>query len=99
MAQYDVRRHRQSGQLVVDVQSDHLGAVRSRVVVPLTETGPAIAPAGRLNPLFEIEGRRYMLDTPLLSAVRETDLDPPIANFGDRFAEISGALDMLFHGF
>jgi toxin CcdB len=66
---------------LLDVQSDHLGNLISRVVIPLTRvTGNYTASkvAQDLSPIIEIEGEQFVLETPLLGALRTGDLGPAI---------------------
>jgi len=70
------------------VQADLLDRFQTRAVIPLipaTSTPPVLK---RLHPIFELDGKKYVLATHLLSAVPLADHD-----------QIVGALDMLFQGF
>lgn len=62
---------------MLDVQSDLLGDLNTRVVVPLLKIGEAPLPAKRLNPVFQIEGVEVMMATQFLSAVPATLLVNP----------------------
>jgi len=96
MAQFDV--HRLGGGLVIDCQSDLLGHLASRLVVPLVLRTDAPAPAHRLNPVFEIDGEDHVMMTESAAAVRRQLLGPRVASFADRSFEITGALDVLISG-
>lgn len=98
MARYDVHGLA-SGGLVLDVQSDILEPLNTRIVVPLMPLDAAPAPAKRLNPIFDIDGARYVLATQFLSAVRIRDLGPPQDNLLPQADAITNALDMLMQGF
>jgi toxin CcdB len=94
MAQFDV--HRLAGGLVLDCQSDLLGHLASRFVVPLVRASEAPIPIGRLNPVFHIEGDKHVMVTQLSGAVRT--LGPVVGSLAERSFEITGALDVLISG-
>ena len=99
MARYDLHRlHEQAGYLL-DVQTDLIDRLQTRVVVPLLPTGSTPPPVRRLNPVFDIGGIRYVMATPLLAAVPVTELEPSQANLSMHHDQIVAALDMLFQGF
>ena len=97
MAQYDLFVLKDVG-LVLDVQSDLLGPLNTRVVVPLLPLHQAPQPARRLNPLFELEAGTHMMASQYLSAVAVSELGKPIAQLKPYAAQITDALDMVFHG-
>lgn len=98
MARFDVYRGRISGGLLLDCQSDLLDQLDTRVVVPLLPATAMIA-ATRLNPVFEIEGDRYMMQTALILAMPLNRLSSPVTSMADRHFDILSALDMLISGF
>ena len=75
MAQFDVYRNanaatRASIPYLLDVQSDLLDPLATRVVVPLCAPDVLRGKlAERLNPLFEIEGRNAVMLTPELAGL------------------------------
>ncbi|MDC7785622.1 CcdB family protein [Rhodoplanes sp. TEM] len=81
------------------VQSDLLGGLNTTIVVPLIPADEAPLPAGRLNPVFDLSGRRHVMMTQFLAAVPIAILKRRIETLAGRADEITGALDMLFHGF
>lgn len=99
MAKYDVHPLGSSAGLVLDVQAELLDHLNTRVVVPLIAKHAAPRPASRLNPLFTINGEPYVLVTQFLAAVQTSELQAPVANLNDSFAEITAALDFVFQGF
>ncbi len=99
MAKYDVYAVASVAGRVLDVQADILEPLNTRVVVPLMPVASAPKPARRLNPIFEIEGERFVMVTQFASAVSLADLGKPVANLETDVEEITGALDMLFQGF
>ena len=96
MAQFDV--HRFGDGLVIDCQSDLLGDLNTRLVVPLIAAERAPAPARRFNPVFVIEGADHVMTTQFASAVERRALGPIVAHLGERSFEIVDAFDMLISG-
>ncbi|WP_417514252.1 CcdB family protein [Minwuia sp.] len=99
MTQFDVYSIAGDGTLLIELQSDLIDIRQSRVFAPLISENLAEFPRSRLHPLFEIEGERYLMATHLMGSFPTRDLPQPIDNMSGSFAEISNALDMLFHGF
>lgn len=100
MARFDVYRDpRGSENLLLDVQADLLDQFDTRVAVPLLPHQPATAPVKRLNPVFIIDERRYVMHTQLMLAVPAGVLKVRVANLSLHRDEITAALDLLFQGF
>ena len=99
MARYDRYRLREQAGYLLDVQTDLIDRLQTRVVVPLLPTGSTPPPVRRLNPVFDIGGIRYVMATPLLAAVPATELEASQANLSMHHDQIVAALDMLFQGF
>jgi toxin CcdB len=81
---------------VLDVQNDHIGALTTRVVIPLRSTRLVPVPAHGLNPVFSIGGKRLVLDTASLAPVHQSMLKKPTALPSVHRAEVLDALDALF---
>lgn len=81
------------------VQTDLLGDLVTRVVVPLLPAEDAPAPAKLLNPVFQFGDDQHVMVTQFLSAVPAQPLKAPVANLSERADDITRALDMLFQGF
>lgn len=96
MAQFDV--HRLGNGLVLDCQSNLLAHLNTRIVAPLIPRDRAPKPADRFNPLFEIEGAAFVMDTQFISAVERGQLGAVVASFSDRSFEIIDAIDVLISG-
>lgn len=104
MAQFDVYRNpnpasRTRIPYLLDVQSDLLDPLATRVVVPLCR--PEVLsgkPAERLNPEFEIEGRKLYLLAPELAGVPRKALGDPVTNLSAQRRAIIDALDLVFTG-
>lgn len=99
MARFDVCQNEGGSGYLLDVQSDLLSDLNTRVVVPLLPTIEAPKPAQRLNPEFEIERTRVVMATQYMAAIPESELKTAICNLAEQQHEISAALDMLFLGF
>ena len=85
MARFDVYatpgRHADSTPYLLDVQSDLLDGLDSRVVIPLRrrERFPAVPLADRLTPTLSIAGAEFILETPKMGAVLRRALGAPSA--------------------
>ena len=99
MPKYDVYPNPGGIGFVVDVQTDLLDGLATRVVVPLLPIKSAPIPARLLNPVVEIDGDEHVMVTQFLSAVPTSPLGNPVASLGGRADDITRALDMLFQGF
>ena len=96
MAQFDVYRVR-GDILVVDCQANLLSDLPTRFVVPLRPVDPK-AP-DRLVPIFDIEGKRLGMMTPLARSIAVRDIERVVANLTAEEFRIKAALDMLISGF
>jgi len=104
MARFDIfanpfapeRRHTP---YVLDVQNDHLGALATRVVIPLRTPEEFGTPARGLNPALEVAGRTLFLDTAALAPVPAIFLKAPVGRAEAARADVMDALDTLFGAF
>jgi len=80
----------------LDVQSDYVRGLQTRVVVPLWKAELLPARAENLNPEFEVEGQRVVMDTPALGAVPTAALRRTIGTLASQQLTIQDALDALF---
>lgn len=105
MARWEVYRNPGAQALttpyLLDVQSDLLDGLDTRVVIPLRGLAhfPATPLPGRLTPVFRINGTDCMLETPKMAAVPARMLRGAVSSLRDEHATIVAALDFLFHGF
>ena len=99
MARFDIFRNEGEAGYLLDVQSDLLSGLNTRVVVPLLPRSSAPSPAQRLNPVFSIEGQELVMATQYMAAVPESELRSGVGRLAEKKDEISAALDMLFVGF
>lgn len=84
---------------LLDVQSDLLDRLDTRVVIPLVRAesfdGP---PSESLKPAFTIGGKRHILLTPMLAGILRKELGPEVENLRSKRFEIIAALDVLISG-
>lgn len=86
--------------LLVDVQSDLLEPLGTRVVVPLTKApGLTKRPVTHLMPEVPFSGDRYVLMTPQLAGVSVAELGPLAGTLVGERQAILAALDFLLTGF
>ena len=97
MARFDL--YRDGENFLLDVQADTLIQLNTRVVVPVRLPHAAPLPAHRLNPVFEIGERRYVMVTQFIASVPESELRHKAGNLATHRDTITAALDMLFSGF
>jgi toxin CcdB len=104
MAQFDVYRNanpatRARIPYLLDIQSDLLDSLATRVVVPLCKPGILKGRlAERLNPVFEVEGREVAMLTPELAGVPAKALGKAIGNLSSQRGVIIAALDLVITG-
>ena len=104
MAQYDVYpnpsvRSRDWVPYVVDVQSDLLSALRTRLVMPLGRVAVDLDPAPRrLAPLFTIAGERLALQPMATAGLDARLLRRPVASLAAHAGEIRDALHAVISG-
>lgn len=99
MAKFDVYRLRDGNGYLVDCQADLLRDLNTRFVVPLLPVDAAPKPAARLNPIFEIQGERYMMVTQFAATVPSSELRTLIMSLSEQGITIGNALDMLISGY
>ena len=83
---------------LLDVQSNFLEDLDTRVVVPLRAASVIDAPVTRLNPALDIAGVKVVMDTSQLAGYPRRGLKRPVVNLVARSLEIQNALDFLFAG-
>lgn len=105
MAQFTVYRNksprtRSAFPLLVDVQSELLEPLQTRVVIPLARVARlAKKPVTHLTPALEFDGERYVLMTPQLAGIPRTDLGQPAGTLVAQRQTIVAAIDFLVSGF
>ncbi|MCF2947981.1 CcdB family protein [Paraglaciecola aquimarina] len=99
MNKFDVYRNRTGAGYILDVQTDLLSGLNTRVVVPLIQLTDSPKPAKYLNPIFTVDGEEFVMLTQFIASIPESELSQPIANIDNCHHEINTALDMIFSGF
>ena len=99
MARFDVFVNESGAGYLLDVQSDLLSGLNTRVVVPLLPKSSAPSPAQRLNPVFIIDKEELVMATQYLAAIPDSELRSGVGSLAEQQDEISAALDMLYLGF
>jgi toxin CcdB len=104
MAQFHVFRNprlesRSRFPLLLDIQSDLIGALETRVVVPLIPVAKDARWVAVLMPIFDIDNKRYAMCTPQLAGVPKAGMGAEVADLSSRRDEIIAALDLLISGF
>ena len=105
MAKYDVfpnpGAHARTTPYLLDVQSDLLDGLVSRVVIPLRrlQDFPFTAKRPeRLLPTLQIGDETFFLDVPQMGAVPTRILRHPVTSLASEHDRIAAALDFLFQG-
>jgi len=105
MARFDVYPnpgdHAKTTPYLLDVQSDLLDDLESRVVIPLRslQKFPKVNLPARLTPIITIDRNQFLLETPKMAAVPKRILRSPVTSLSNAQDEITAALDFLFYGF
>ena len=85
---------------LIDVQSDFLSALDTRLVIPLV---PSAVMGNRvicnLNPSVKVEGRDFVVLTQQMAAVPKTMLGSSIERVEVSRTDILGSIDFLVTGF
>ena len=104
MAQFDVFENpneetKQATPYLLDVQSELLDNLATRVVVPLVAASVMGKAIGHLNPKFTIGTATVFMSTAELAGVAVRSLGDKVTSLKDQRHEIIAALDFLFTGF
>lgn len=105
MARFDVYAnpgtHASTTPYLLDVQSDLLDGLDSRMVIPLRSLKhfPKVKLSTRLTPVLTVKGEDFLLETPKMGAVPQRILKVAVTSLKGDQAQITTALDFLFHGY
>ena len=93
--------HANTTPYLLDVQSDLLDGLDSRMVIPLRslEHFAKVKLPTRLTPVITMQGKDYLLETPKMGAVPQRILKSPVTSLSAEQARITTALDFLFQGY
>jgi len=103
MAQFDVYRNandatKRAVPYLLDLQSNLLADLTTRVVVPLMHASRFKRRLQRLNPAFTIEGVHVVMSTAELAAIHRRHLGERVDSLEAARAEIVAAFDMIIQG-
>jgi len=105
MPQFAVYRNRNTATKIrfpylLDVQTDLLEDLGTRVVVPLAPATISMKRSAMqtLTPVCTVEGKPCLLCTPQLAGISAKELGPPIDDLSHERQTIMAALDLLFTG-
>lgn len=101
MARFDVylnpdKREQALIPFFLDLQSDHIKGLQTRIVVPLWRLNDLTNGIEQLNPEFEVAGQRVVMDTPSLGAVPSSALTKKVDSLASAKMQIQNALDAVF---
>lgn len=106
MARFEVfqnpGRDRERVPFLLDIQSNHLLAMDTRLVAPLrlrADFPPTIAFPEDLFPLINIHGKICFMETTKMAAIPHTLLRNRVTSIAGQQAEIMMALDRVFGGY
>ncbi|PPK78157.1 toxin CcdB [Methylobacter tundripaludum] len=104
MAQFDVfenpnKATNQTIPYLLDVQSDLLDTLSTRVVVPLVSASAMSKAIRHLNPEFTIRNTAVFMSTAELAGVPVRSIGKKVGSLTGRRHEIISVLDFLFTGF
>lgn len=99
MARFDVYRPKRGPGYLLDVQSDWLEALPSRIIVPLLPPTSALPVIRDLTPIFDVGGEKVAMMTHYLTAVPKGELGRPVGSLAGHRDEITRVLDTLMTGF
>lgn len=99
MARFDVYRNLAGSGYLLDLQSDLVSGLNTRVVAPLMPLAGAPRPASRLNPVFDVADSQVVMVTQFMAAVPTAELRERTGSLAGKHDAIMNALDMIFSGF
>ena len=105
MARFDVYsnpgEHSKTTPYLLDVQTDLLDDLQTRVVVPLRDLASFanVTSPEPLMPVFDVQGRKCLMETPKIAAVPLRILKKPLISLAQEQTRILAAIDFLFHGY
>ena len=93
--------HANTTPYLLDVQSDLLDSLDSRMVIPLRglDHFAKVKLPTRLTPVINIQGKDFLLETPKMGAVPQRILKSPVTSLAAEQDQITAALDFLFQGY
>jgi toxin CcdB len=103
MSQYDVYANPQKANIVqfpyvVDIQSDLLDVLATRLVMPMTASATNVKLPPRLYPSFQIEGGTFYAVPQLTAPMLAKQLKTPVDTLWHQSSQIISALDAVTSG-
>jgi toxin CcdB len=99
VAQFDFHRYARKGaraKFLLDLQSDLLQALGTRVVAPIYEKAGGTIQG--LNPELELNNKTYFISMVEMAAVSRSELGERVGSLASRRGEIISAVDLIFSG-
>jgi toxin CcdB len=97
MPRFDV--YQLGGLMVVDVQTDYLPTMATRLVIPLETLQNAPQRAPRLNPIVEVDGQRFVLIPQQMSSIPIQALRDKVGSLSGQSDDVTDAIQVLLTGF
>jgi toxin CcdB len=101
MAQFDCYQYKKRGEpelFLIDIQTDLLETMATRVVIPLRLIDLSQKPIRILQPTVELDSGIFYLSTSEMAAISVGELEQKIGNLSKMRDEIIAAIDLLFTG-
>ncbi len=104
MGQFSVHKNKDSRMkstypYLLDVQTDLLRDLSTRVVVPLIkQVAKGKKEINHLTPVIEVDGQKFLMMTPQLAGISLAELGPIAGTATQQRTEIVAALDFLITG-
>lgn len=103
MARFDIYRNPFRGEtkdipFLLDVQSEFLDVLDTRMIIPLRRATRFRHPIEHLNPTFEHAGTQLVVDTASMASVLRSELRQAVGNMRTQRLDIENALDFFFTG-
>lgn len=99
MARFDLYPAEGGAGFLLDVQSDLLSDLNTRIVIPVMPLGLAPRPARILNPVLDLAETPHVLVTQFMSAVPVGILSRHVGSLAAQSDQITRAMDFLHQGF
>jgi len=90
-------RTREAIPLLLDVQSDLLASLNTRMVIPLSRA-KGLAGINRLMPEVRVGDETLLLLTPQMAGISRRELGEPVGSLAHLRLEIIAAIDLLISG-
>jgi toxin CcdB len=99
MARFDIYTVEGSKDLALDIQSDFLAHLPTRLVIPLLQKQRLSVFTPQIHLPIELNEAPYYMATNLITALRKSQLRKRVGSAADRSHEITTAIDFLLQGF